>query len=179
MASSDAAAIIGKGAEKFDHNTVKKFEQLPIKLGKLNPAYFLMIATGEDMAITQIEGSFPQDPITDPELKEEFIRKWIAVPDKKFDDWFRQWVKRDQLPDEAMCAITDWNECMHYLDDSLGFCGFVSSFRGQFGGTTGYTYGICRRSSPTRRGWNLTKTGCGNASRGTGIWSGRSITERA
>ncbi len=27
---------------------------------------------------------------------------------------------------------------MHYLDDSLGFCGFVSSFRGQFGGTTGY-----------------------------------------
>jgi aldehyde:ferredoxin oxidoreductase len=27
---------------------------------------------------------------------------------------------------------------MHYLDDSLGLCGFVSSFRGQFGGTTGY-----------------------------------------
>ena len=46
--------------------------------------------------------------------------------------------KRDQLPDDAMCAICDWNECMHYLDDSLGFCGFVSSFRGQFGGTTGY-----------------------------------------
>ncbi|MBS1237427.1 MAG: aldehyde ferredoxin oxidoreductase, partial [Deltaproteobacteria bacterium] len=135
---SGAAAIIGKGAEKFDHNTVKKFEQLPIKLGKLNPAYFLMIATGEDMAITQIEGSFPQDPITDPELKEEFIRKWIAVPDKKFHDWFRQWVKRDQLPDEAMVEICDWNECMHYLDDSLGLCGFVSSFRGQFGGTTGY-----------------------------------------
>ncbi|MBS3918190.1 MAG: aldehyde dehydrogenase [Deltaproteobacteria bacterium] len=135
---SRAAARIGKGAEKFDHNTVKKFEQLPIKLGKLNPAYFLMIATGEDMAITQIEGSFPQDPITDPELKEEFIRKWVAVPDKKFAEWFRQWEKRDQLPDDAMVAIVDWNECMHYLDDSLGFCGFVSSFRGQFGGTTGY-----------------------------------------
>jgi aldehyde:ferredoxin oxidoreductase len=135
---SRAAARIGKGAEKFDHNTVKKFEQLPIKLGKLNPAYFLMIATGEDMAITQIEGSFPQDPITDPELKEEFIRKWVAVPDKKFADWFRKWEKRDQLPDDAMVAIVDWNECMHYLDDSLGFCGFVSSFRGQFGGTTGY-----------------------------------------
>ena len=73
--TSGAAAIIGNGAEKFDHNTVKKFEQLPIKLGKLNPAYFLMIATGEDMAITQIEGSFPQDPITDPELREEFIKK--------------------------------------------------------------------------------------------------------
>jgi aldehyde:ferredoxin oxidoreductase len=135
---SMAAARIGKGAEKFDHNTVKKFEQLPIKLGKLNPAYYLMIATGEDMAITQIEGSFPQDPITDPVMKEEFIKKWVAVPDKKFHDWFRQWEKRDQLPDDAMVAIVDWNECMHYLDDSLGFCGFVSSFRGQFGGTTGY-----------------------------------------
>ncbi len=136
--TSGAAARIGKGAEKFDHNTIKKFEQLPIKLGKLNPAYFLMIATGEDMAITQIEGSFPQDPIRDPELREEFINKWVACPDEKFKVWFRQWEKRDQLPDEAMCAITDWNECMHYLDDSLGFCGFVSSFRGQFGGTTGY-----------------------------------------
>jgi aldehyde:ferredoxin oxidoreductase len=135
---SGAAAIIGNGAEKFDHNTVKKFEQLPIKLGKLNPAYYLMIGTGEDMAITQIEGSFPQDPITDPELKEEFIKNWVAVPDKKFHEWFRQWEKRDQLPDRAMVEICDWNECMHYLDDSLGLCGFVSSFRGQFGGTTGY-----------------------------------------
>ena len=135
---SKAAERIGKGAEKYDHNTVKKFEQLPIKLGKLNPAYFLMIATGEDMAITQIEGSFPQDPIPDPQLREEFIKRWVAVPDKKFHDWFRQWEKRDQLPDDAIVAIVDWNECMHYLDDSLGFCGFVSSFRGQFGGTTGY-----------------------------------------
>jgi aldehyde:ferredoxin oxidoreductase len=135
---SGAAAIIGNGAEQFDHNTVKKFEQLPIKLGKLNPAYFLMIATGEEMAITQTEGSFPQDPIPDPELREEFIKNWIAVPDKKFHEWFRQWEKRDQLPDQAMVEISDWNECMHYLDDSLGLCGFVSSFRGQFGGTTGY-----------------------------------------
>ncbi|MGD8229278.1 MAG: aldehyde ferredoxin oxidoreductase C-terminal domain-containing protein, partial [Desulfobacteraceae bacterium] len=135
---SGAAAIIGNGAEQFDHNTVKKFEQLPIKLGKLNPAYFLMIGTGEEMAITQTEGSFPQDPIPDPELREEFIKNWIAVPDKKFHEWFRQWEKRDQLPDQAMVEICDWNECMHYLDDSLGLCGFVSSFRGQFGGTTGY-----------------------------------------
>jgi len=135
---SGAAAIIGNGAEQFDHNTVKKFEQLPIKLGKLNPAYFLMIGTGEEMAITQTEGSFPQDPIPDPELREEFIKNWVAVPDKKFHEWFRQWEKRDQLPDQAMVEICDWNECMHYLDDSLGLCGFVSSFRGQFGGTTGY-----------------------------------------
>ena len=153
----EAARRIGKGAEKFDHNTVKKFEQLPIKLGKLNPAYFLMIATGEDMAITQIEGSFPQDPITDPELKEEFISKWTAVPDKKFAEWFRQWVKRDQLPDEAMVAIVDWNECMHYLDDSLGFCGFVSSFRGQFGGTTGYHVWNMPQVVTHATGWEFDK----------------------
>jgi aldehyde:ferredoxin oxidoreductase len=154
---SKAAERIGRGAEKFDHNTVKKFEQLPIKLGKLNPAYFLMLATGEDMAITQIEGSFPQDPITDPELKEEFIRKWVAVPDKKFAEWFRQWVKRDQLPDEAMVAIVDWNECMHYLDDSLGFCGFVSSFRGQFGGTTGYHVWNMPQVVTHATGWEFDK----------------------
>ncbi len=28
-----AACQIGKGAEAFDHNTMKKFEQLPLKLG--------------------------------------------------------------------------------------------------------------------------------------------------
>jgi aldehyde:ferredoxin oxidoreductase len=55
-----AARQIGNGAEQYDHNTVKKFEQLPIKLGKLNPPYFLMIATAGKMAITQIEGSFPR-----------------------------------------------------------------------------------------------------------------------
>ena len=154
---SRAAERIGKGAEKFDHNTVKKFEQLPIKLGKLNPAYFLMIATGEDMAITQIEGSFPQDPIADPNLREEFIKRWVAIPDKKFAEWFRQWEKRDQLPDEAMVAIVDWNECMHYLDDSLGFCGFVSSFRGQFGGTTGYHVWNMPQLITHATGWEFDK----------------------
>ena len=37
-----AARRIGKGAEKFDHNTIKKHEQLPLKLGMLNPVYYLM-----------------------------------------------------------------------------------------------------------------------------------------
>jgi aldehyde:ferredoxin oxidoreductase len=32
----------------------------------------------------------------------------------------------------------DWNEAMHYIDDALGLCGFVSSFRGQFGGDVAY-----------------------------------------
>ena len=136
---SAAAAQIGKGAEKYDHNTTKKFEQLPIKLGKMNPAYFLMIATGEKMAITQIEGSFPQDPIRDEKEQEEFIKKWSpVVPDEKFITYFKNWEKRNEISNEASCAITDWNEAMHYIDDSTGLCGFVSSFRGQFGGGVAY-----------------------------------------
>ena len=136
---SKAAKMIGNGAEAYDHNTVKGFEQLPIKLGKLNPPYFLMIATGEKMAITQIEGSFPQDPLPTIKEREDFIKKWdVVVPDEKFKKWFMEWEKRNEISDEASCAITDWNEAMHFLDDSLGFCGFLSSFRGQFGGGVVY-----------------------------------------
>lgn len=133
-----AARQIGKGAEAYDHNTTKKFEQLPIKLGKLNPPYFLMIATGEKMAITQIEGSFPQDPLPTVEERKAFIEKWEAVPDDKFKKIFMEWEKRNEISNEASCAITDWNEAMHYIDDSVGLCGFVSSFRGQFGGDVAY-----------------------------------------
>jgi aldehyde:ferredoxin oxidoreductase len=132
-----AARQIGKGAEEFDHNTVKKVEQLPIKLGKLNPPYFLMIATSEKMAITQTEGSFPQDPLPTREEREEFVKYWGAVPNDKFKKYFLEWEKRDVISNEAACAITEWNELMHYLDDSLGLCGFLSAFRGQFGGRAG------------------------------------------
>ncbi len=135
---SMAAKQIGNGAEAYDHNTVKKFEQVPIKLGKLNPPYFLMIATGEKMNITQIEGSFPQDPLPTKEEREEFASKWVAVPDEKFKKWFIEWEKRNDISNEASCAITDWNEAMHYIDDAIGLCAFVSSFRGQFGGGIAY-----------------------------------------
>ncbi|TAJ93599.1 MAG: aldehyde dehydrogenase [Gammaproteobacteria bacterium] len=135
---SQAAIRIGNGAEAYDHNTTKKFEQLPIKLGKLNPAYFLMIATGEKMSITQIEGSFPQDPLPTREQREAFVNKWEAVPDEKFKQYFLNWEKRNEISDQATCDIVDWNEAMHYIDDSIGLCGFVSSFRGQFGGGVAY-----------------------------------------
>ena len=133
-----AARRIGKGAEAYDHNTIKKFEQLPIKLGKINPAYFLMIATGEKMSITQIEGSFPQDPIPDLEERQAFVDNWDAPPDQKFKDYFLKWEKRNLMSNQAFCEIVDWNEAMHYIDDSIGLCGFVSSFRGQFGGGVAY-----------------------------------------
>jgi aldehyde:ferredoxin oxidoreductase len=132
-----AARQIGKGAEEFDHNTTKKCEQLPIKLGKLNPPYFLMIATGEKMAITQTEGSFPQDPLPAREEREKFVRDWVAVPNDKFKQYFLEWEKREVISNEAACAITEWNEMMHYIDDAVGLCGFLSAFRGQFGGRPG------------------------------------------
>ena len=68
-----AARQIGKGAEAFDHNTMKKFEQVPIKLGTVNYPYFLMYATGEKMNITQTEGSYPQIPIADKEERQQFV----------------------------------------------------------------------------------------------------------
>jgi len=132
-----AARQIGKGAEKYDHNTTKKLEQLPIKLGKLNPPYFLMIATSEKMAITQTEGSFPQDPLPTREEREKFVRDWVAAPNDKFKQYFLEWEKREVVSNEAACAISDWNEAMHYIDDSAGLCGFLSAFRGQFGGRPG------------------------------------------
>ena len=61
MEKSPHVLLSGKGAEAFDHNTIKKHEQLPLKLGMLNPIYYLMYSTGEKINITQIEGQFPQE----------------------------------------------------------------------------------------------------------------------
>ena len=132
-----AARQVGNGAVEYDHNTVKKVEQVPIKLGKLNPIYFIMTATGEKMNITQIEGSFPQDPLPTREEREKFVKDWVAVPDEKFKKYFLEWEKRSEISIEAACAIADWNEIMHYVDDSVGLCAFLSSFTGQGGGMVG------------------------------------------
>ncbi len=133
-----AARQIGRGAEKYDHNTTKKFEQVPIKLGKLNPPYYLMIATGEKMTITQIEGSFPQDPLPTREEREEFVKGWKALPNEQIKQIFLEWEKRHDLSIEASCLICDWNEIMHYIDDAVGLCAYLSSFDGQYGGKPPY-----------------------------------------
>lgn len=132
-----AARQIGKGAEAYDHNTMKKFEQVPIKLSMINYPYFLMYATGEKMAINQIEGSFPQVPIADKAEREEFVKGWDAAPER-FKKWLREWEPRQHPSIEASVNIADWNEAMHYVDDAIGTCAFLSSFRGQFGGRPPY-----------------------------------------
>ena len=76
-----------KGAEEFDHNTIKKHEQLPLKLGMLDPIYFLMYSTNEKISITQIEGNFPQSAFPKREQREQFVKDWPQVPDEKFKQY--------------------------------------------------------------------------------------------
>ncbi len=129
-----AAQRIGKGAEKYAHNNIKKHEQLPLKLGMLNPIYFLMYCTGEKINITQIEGNFPQAPFPKREQREEFVKDWPQVPDEKFKKYFLDWEPRGEnsIPHyptiEATCEIVDWQERMHYIDDSTGMCSGLSAF---------------------------------------------------
>jgi benzoyl-CoA reductase subunit BamB len=129
-----AAKQIGKGAEAYAHNTIKKHEQLPLKLSMLNPIYFLMYCTGEKANITQIEGNFPQAPFSTMELKEEFVRDWVQAPNDKFKKYVLDWEMRGERsmpfypPVEACCEIVDWQEKMHHLDDALGLCAGLSSF---------------------------------------------------
>jgi len=129
-----AAEQIGNGAEQFAHNNIKKHEQLPLKLGMLNPIYFLMYSTGEKINITQIEGNFPQAPFATREEREEFVKDWFHVPDERFKDWFVNWEPRGDNsipyypPPQATCEIVNWQEQMHYIDDSLGLCAGLSSF---------------------------------------------------
>jgi aldehyde:ferredoxin oxidoreductase len=132
-----AARQIGKGAEEYDHNTMKKFEQVPLKLSMINYPYFLMYATGEKMNITQIEGSYPQIPISDMEERKKFVERWDAAPER-FKKWFLEWEPRQHPSVEASVNICDWNETMHYVDDAIGTCAWLSSFRGQFGGRPPY-----------------------------------------
>jgi benzoyl-CoA reductase subunit BamB len=129
-----AAEKIGKGAEEYAHNNIKKTEQLPLKLGMLNPIYFLMYCTGEKINITQIEGNYPQGPFATREEREAFVEDWPHVPDERFKEWFVEWELRGEKsipnfpPAGPTCEIVDWQERMHYIDDSTGMCAGLSSF---------------------------------------------------
>src|SRR5512139_3852673 len=129
-----AAKQIGKGAEAYAHNNIKKHEQLPLKLGMLNPVYFLMYATGEKANITQIEGQFPQAPFMTMEEREGFVKDWIQVPDEKFKQYVLDWEPRGERSNpyyptvDMSVDIVDWQEKMHHIDDALGVCAGLSSF---------------------------------------------------
>lgn len=129
-----AARKIGNGAEAFDHNTIKKHEQLPLKLGTLDPLYYLMYTTNEKISITQIEGQWPQSAFPTMEQREAFVKDWPQLPDDHFKQIVLDWdIKGDKAipyyPTADMCAeIVDWMEMLHNIDDACCVCCGMSSF---------------------------------------------------
>jgi aldehyde:ferredoxin oxidoreductase len=129
-----AARKIGHGAEAFDHNTIKKHEQLPLKLGMLDPMYYLMYATNEKISITQIEGNWPQAAFPTMEQREAFVKDWPQLPDDKWKQYLLDWEPRGekanpQFPTADMCSeIVDWMEMLHNIDDACCVCAGMSSF---------------------------------------------------
>jgi aldehyde:ferredoxin oxidoreductase len=131
-----AARQIGKGAEAYDRNTIKKQEQIPIKLGMLNPTYYIMWSTGEKVNITQIEGQLPQAPFPTKELREEFVKDWIQLPtgkEERFKQFILEWGDEGKAlpywpPIDLVCELVEWQETMHYIDDATGICAGLSSF---------------------------------------------------
>ena len=128
-----AARRIGNGAESFDRSTTKKLEQVTAGMDELSPAYFLMMVTNAKLSLTGIDGSFPVNPLPTREEREKFVADWAAVPDEKFKRYVLEWNESEGISNEAACSITEWNETMHYIDDSAGLCAFMSSFRSQLG----------------------------------------------
>jgi len=125
---------IGKGAEVYAHNTIKKHEQLPLKLGTIDPIYYLMYTTNEKISITQIEGNWPQAAFPTMEQRERFIKDWPQLPDDHFKQYLLDWEPRGEnsipyYPKPHMCSeIVDWMEMLHNIDDATGFCCGMSSF---------------------------------------------------
>ncbi len=129
-----AARAIGNGAEAFDHNTIKKHEQLPLKLGMMDPLYYLMYSTNEKISITQIEGQWPQTPFPTMEQREEFVRDWPQLPDDHFKQYLLDWELRGEKANpyyptpEIASEIVDWMEMLHNIDDAVGICCGMSGF---------------------------------------------------
>jgi len=129
-----AARRIGNGAEAFDHNTIKKHEQLPLKLGLLDPIYYLMYATNEKISITQIEGNWPQAAFPTMEQREAFVKDWPQLPDDSWKQYLLEWEPRGEkgipfFPTADMCSeIVDWMEMLHNIDDACCVCAGMSSF---------------------------------------------------
>lgn len=129
-----AARRIGNGAEAYDHNTIKKHEQLPLKLGTMDPLYFLMYSTNEKISITQIEGNWPQGAFPTMEMREDFVKDWPQLPDERFKEYLLKWEPRGEnaIPyyptPEIASEIVDWMEMIHNIDDALGLCCGMGSF---------------------------------------------------
>ncbi|MGI5876806.1 MAG: aldehyde ferredoxin oxidoreductase N-terminal domain-containing protein [Dethiobacteria bacterium] len=130
-----ASRQIGKGAEEYAHNTNRKHEQIPIKLGMLSPIFFLWFCTDEKQTISQIEGQVPQAPLP-KEHREEFVKDWIQIPTGKeemFKKYMLEWGDPHTAPPywppiEVVTEICNWSEVIRYIDNTTGICSGLSGF---------------------------------------------------
>ena len=121
--------------EAFAHNTIKKHEQLPIKLGMLDPLYFLMYATNEKISITQIEGQLAPGRLPQAGSSGRLRGGLAPAPGREVGRsgcWSgsRGEKANSLLPHAGDRAreIVDWMEMLHNIDDALGICAGMGSF---------------------------------------------------
>jgi hypothetical protein len=164
-----AARQIGNGAEEYDHNTMKKFEQVPLKLKMINHPYFLMYATGEKMCITQVEGSYPQAPIADKKEREAFVKNWDAV------NGSRAHIHRLKRLSTLRIGM---RPCIISMTPSepAHFCRLLEA---NLGGGLRITFIIYPISYPMPPGWTLIQRHFGKSAEGTAHWLGPLISEGA
>ncbi|HPU29945.1 MAG TPA: aldehyde ferredoxin oxidoreductase C-terminal domain-containing protein, partial [Syntrophorhabdaceae bacterium] len=101
----------------------------------LNPIYYILWSTGEKVNITQIEGQIPQMPM-EKHIREEFVKDWIQIPtgkEERFKQFILEWGDEGKNfpfwpPPDLIAELVEWQETMHYIDDSFGLCAGVSSF---------------------------------------------------
>jgi len=85
-------ALIGgptdwQGAEAYAHNTIKKHEQLPLKLGMLNPVISLCILPARRSTLPRLKASSP-GAFSYERGEREFVKDWIQVPDESLNNIF-------------------------------------------------------------------------------------------
>ncbi|MCO5388207.1 MAG: aldehyde dehydrogenase [Desulfosporosinus sp.] len=129
-----ACQRLGLPEGKYDHNNIKKHEQMCVKLGMMDPLYYLMYSTNEKVSITQMEGNWPQEPFREMADREEFVKDWPHLPDEKFKKYFLDWEPRGEFANpfyptkEISAELVDWMELLHNIDDALGICCGMGSF---------------------------------------------------
>ena len=135
LGTGPASKIIGNGAEAYAHNLIKGEEQMCVKLGMLDPLYFLMFSTNEKQSITQIEGNWPQEAFRDYEDRVAWVEDWVHLPHPRFKQYFLDWDPKGgknaapYYPTPPIASdIVDWMEETHFYDDCLGICCGMGGF---------------------------------------------------
>lgn len=135
LGTGPASKIIGNGAEEYAHNLIKGEEQMCVKLGMLDPLYFLMFSTNEKQSITQIEGNWPQEAFRDYEDRVAWVEDWVHLPHPRFKQYFLDWDPKGgknaapYYPTPPIASdIVDWMEETHVYDDCLGICCGMGGF---------------------------------------------------